>query len=199
MTKSAYTRATAFAGLHRLATGPIDTVAQAVVTAFRRQDSRSILMFDDATGQLIDLDFRGSDADILRRLPLATDAGEPVEVASERRGRGRPKLGVVAREVTLLPRHWEWLATQPGGASIALRKLVEQARHQRIDEDLIRRRRDRAYRFMAAMAGDLPGFEEACRALFADDRARFDQCIAGWPADIRAYADRLAFGPDGAD
>jgi hypothetical protein len=113
--------------------------------------------------------------------------------APEPRGRGRPKLGVVAREVTLLPRHWEWLGTQPGGASVALRKLVEEARRASGDRDRSRAARDAAYHFMSTMAGNLPGFEEASRALFADDRRRFAGLIAGWPEDIRDHIVKLAF------
>jgi hypothetical protein len=99
---------------------------------------------------------------------------------------------VIAREVTLLPRHWDWLATQPGGASIALRKLVEEARRASTGKDRLRQAQEAAYRFMSAMAGDLAGFEEATRALFANDRAGFGACVAQWPADIREYAERLA-------
>ena len=113
--------------------------------------------------------------------------------APEPRGRGRPKLGVVAREVTLLPRHWEWLGAQPGGASVALRKLVDAARRANGDPDRSRAARDAAYHFMSAMAGNLPGFEEASRALFADDRRRFAALIAGWPGDIRDHIVKLAF------
>ena len=160
-----------------------------------RRPSASILIFDDLTGRAIDLDLRGSD----RRHPRADLArsknSEPVPAdppVSEPRGRGRPKLGVVAREVTLLPRHWEWLGAQPGGASVALRKLVEQARRVGGDKDRSRAARDAAYHFMSAIAGNLPGFEEAARALFADDRRRFVALIAAWPADIRDHAVRLA-------
>jgi len=110
-----------------------------------------------------------------------------------RAGRGRPKLGVVAREVTLLPRHWEWLGAQPGGASVALRKLVEVARRASGDRDRGRAARDAAYHFMSVMAGNLPGFEEASRALFADDRRRFAELISGWPGDIRDHVVKLAF------
>src|SRR3546814_490284 len=115
----------------------------------------------------------------------------PISVAEAPRGRGRPKLGVTAREVTLLPRHWDWLAAQPGGASVALRKLVEQA--MRDDRQTRRAAQEAAYRVMTALAGDLPGYEEAIRALFAGDRQRFEQQIAGWPADLRDYVTRLAF------
>ena len=100
---------------------------------------------------------------------------------------------MVAREVTLLPRHWEWLNAQPGGASVALRKLVEAARRSNGDADRLRAARDAAYHFMSAMAGNLANFEEASRALFADDRRRFTALIAAWPADIRDHVVKLAY------
>jgi hypothetical protein len=101
---------------------------------------------------------------------------------------------VVAREVTLLPRHWEWLGSQPGGASVVLRKLVDEARRKNADRDERRKAQERAYHFMSAMAGDLAGFEEATRALFAGDAATFDARMATWPSDIRRHAQWLAFG-----
>ncbi|NTX32472.1 DUF2239 family protein, partial [Burkholderia pyrrocinia] len=109
-------------------------------------------------------------------------------------GRGRPKLGGVSREVTLLPRHWEWLCAQPGGESVALRKLVEDARRTHAAADRRRDAQARAYHFMSAMAGDLPGFEEAARALYANDPARLAELIAGWPDDVRDHALALARG-----
>ncbi len=116
--------------------------------------------------------------------------------SEEPRGRGRPKLGVVAREVTLLPRHWEWLSAQPGGASVALRKLVEQARLTHGERDKTRKAHERAYYFMSAMAGDMPGFEEATRALFANDMRAFGELIAAWPNDVRDHATWLANDSD---
>ena len=108
------------------------------------------------------------------------------------RGPGRPKLGVVAREVTLLPRHWEWLAQQSGGASVAIRRLVEEARRAGEDKDRIRQAQEAAYRFMSAIAGNKPHYEDAIRALFAGEQARFEKLIAEWPADVRDHASRLA-------
>lgn len=108
------------------------------------------------------------------------------------RRRGRPKLGVISREVTLLPRHWEWLAAQPGGASVALRKLVESARLSNTDRDSRRKAQERAYHFMLALGGDLPGYEEATRALFADDVQALKAHISGWPEDVRTHALKLA-------
>ncbi|CAN7653412.1 DUF2239 family protein [Bradyrhizobium sp. LjRoot220] len=186
---------TAFIGPQRLATGPLAEVAIAVMQASRRPAAPPIIIFSDATGSPIDLDLRGTEPDIIARLPqpAAPPDVETDETAAGPRGRGRPKLGVVAREVTLLPRHWDWLGTQPGGASVALRKLVEQARRANGDADRARAARDAAYRFMSVMAGNLAGFEEASRALFADDRRRFVGLIAGWPDDIRDHVVELAF------
>ncbi|PTS91229.1 MULTISPECIES: DUF2239 family protein [unclassified Caulobacter] len=150
-----------------------------------------VLIFDPE-GRQIDLDLSGTPEALAARLApdAPTDAGP--------RGRGRPKLGVTAREVTLLPRHWDWLAGQPGGASVALRKLVEAARREAEAPDRLRRAREATYRFASALAGDLPGFEEATRALFAGDAAAFEARITAWPQDLAEHARRLsadAFGP----
>ena len=181
---------TVFDGLRRLTSGPLADVALAVK---RTGDTaaQALLIFSDRTGRALDLDLRGSDAEIVARLPVAPPAEEPP--ATEPRGRGRPKLGVVAREITLLPRHWEWLGAQPGGASVALRKLVDEARRASGDKDRAREAKDAAYHFMSAMAGNFPNFEEASRALFADDRRRFAELIADWPADIRDHVISLAY------
>jgi len=190
MDQATPTSFTAFTGNRRLASGRLAEVAIAVKIASGGEAAGPILIFDDSTGRAIDLDLRGSHREIVARLTPASETF--AEAAAEPRGRGRPKLGVVAREVTLLPRHWEWLAAQPGGASVALRKLVEDARRTNADKDRLRAAVDAAYHFMAAMAGDLPGFEEATRALFAPDAARFAELIERWPADIRDHARRLA-------
>ncbi|MBR0844596.1 DUF2239 family protein [Bradyrhizobium liaoningense] len=184
---------TAFIGQCRLASGPAGEVALAVRRAAPRPD-QPIIIFDDGTGRSIDFDLRGEDHEVLARLarlapPPSAEVAEP---PTEPRGRGRPKLGVVAREVTLLPRHWEWLNAQAGGASVALRKLVDEARRASGDKDRERQARDAAYHFMSTMAGNLPQFEEASRALFADDRRHFAGLIADWPADIRDHVIKLA-------
>ena len=143
---------TAFIGPQRLAAGPLAEVAIAVMQASRRPAAPPIIIFSDATGQPIDLDLRGTEREIVARLPQPAsppDVETEETAAAEPRGRGRPKLGVVAREVTLLPRHWEWLGAQPGGASVALRKLVEEARRANGDADRARAARDAAYRFMS--------------------------------------------------
>ena len=185
---------TAFVGDQWLVSGPLAEVALAVLKASKSPATEPIVIFDDANGRPIDLDLRGTERDIVARLPQpASNPETAADDLPEPRGRGRPKLGVVAREVTLLPRHWEWLGAQPGGASVALRKLVEEARRASGDRDRSRAARDAAYHFMSVMAGNLAGFEEASRALFADDRRRFVELIAGWPGDVRDHIVKLAF------
>ena len=152
----------------------------------------SVLIFDDQTGELVEVDFRGSADDVVQRVNAAareTSRGNEPEVP---RRPGRPKLGVVAREVTLLPRHWEWLGGQPGGASVALRKLIDEARRARGPAEFARKSREATYKFMVALGGDLPGFEEATRALFAVDVRRFEECLATWPVDVREHVLKLA-------
>lgn len=189
MTATASTPCTAFEGHTLLLAGPLAEVALAA-----RAAAGPVLVFDDTTGRVVDLDLRGNDAEIVARL-VPPETAETVEP----RGRGRPKLGVVGREVTLLPRHWEWLAAQPGGASVALRKLVDEARRAGGAAQRLRAAREAGYRVMSALAGDLPGFEEASRALFAGDRLRFERETAAWPADPRGYVTRLAFGGPAED
>jgi hypothetical protein len=190
---------TAFAGHRRLATGDLVAVALVAKGALDRGERAVILAFDDETARPVELDLRGSAGEVKARHAARRDqpfASLPhaAEPADEPRGPGRPKLGVVAREVTLLPRHWEWLSAQPGGASVALRKLVEEARRAAGGRDRVRRAQEVAYRFMTALAGDLPGYEEATRALFAGTRERFEELLAAWPVDVAVYARGLA-GP----
>lgn len=173
---------TAFDGEQKLATGSRSELTAAINARLSRQPNAAILIFDDTTGTQVDFDLR--------------DTGQSTSrpAADETRGPGRPKLGVVAREVTLLPRHWDWLAKQPGGASVTLRKLVEDARRANTGVANARDAQERAYKFMSAMAGNRPGFEEATRALFAKDRTAFEKLIRDWPTGIRDYAEALAAG-----
>lgn len=174
MTENSYS---AFQGFKKIAQGGLPAVSAAVRAAEKSDPQQTLLVFDDTTGAVVDLDPRG----LAEQMPVP-------------RGRGRPKLGVIAREVTLLQRHWDWLAAQPGGASQALRRLVDAARRADGGISAARQAREAAYRFMAGIAGDLPGFEEASRALFADNRAAFHRHAAAWPADIRAHAEAVAWG-----
>jgi uncharacterized protein len=185
------TRCTAFEGTRCIATGELPHVALKTKEVLDRGERAPVLIFDDVTSQLVEVDFRGTAEQVLERLgqPAAATANHEDEAV---RRAGRPKLGVVAREVTLLPRHWDWLNSQPGGASVALRKLVEQARRVNESTDRVRQARESAYRFMSAVAGNEPGFEEATRALFAGNRARFDEQVKSWPVDVRDHAKKLA-------
>lgn len=186
---------TAFVGDRLLSAAPLVEVALAVREAVEAGGTDTVLVFDDATGAVVDLDPRDTVAiDDPSRPHPAPVSGDGTGGPDAPRGRGRPKLGVVAREVTLLPRHWDWLASQPGGASVVLRRLVEEARRREDGKAVARARQAAAYRFLSAMAGDLPGFEEAARALFAGDADGFARRMAGWPADVRGYALRLAAG-----
>lgn len=194
---------TAFRGHELLAAGELRDVARVVWRAVKEAEPHhgAVLVFDDASARVIDLEMRGDERAMLAHLDAMARAN-PVARADDiavpdttPRPRGRPKLGVVAREITLLPRHWEWLATQPGGASVALRKLVDAARRAPSDDDRAKAARDVAYRFMNAVAGDFSQFEEVIRALYRGDEARFRDLITAWPHDIAVYSAQLAF-PD---
>ena len=174
--------ATAFAGSRQIATGPLAAVAASAKQVVDANQTVSVLVFDDETGRVIDLDWRGTVDEVLERLTPPTAKAGP----------GRPRLGVVSREISLLPRHWEWLATQSGGASVTLRKLVDEARKTSAGRDRLRRVQDATYRFMNAMAGDLPDYEEALRAFYARDWPAFAARMATWPVDLRAHALKLA-------
>src|SRR5580698_10371119 len=182
----------AFDGDRLIAAGALRDVARTAKQALDQDRTASILIFDGNSSAPIEIDFRGPIEDVLARLPAGTTSEADVVEPPASRGPGRPKLGVVAREITLLPRHWEWLAKQPGGASVAIRKLVEEARRRSEQRDRIRAAQDAAYRFMSVMAGNRPHFEDAIRALFAPDPVRFAQLIAGWPKDVRDHAAMLA-------
>ncbi|PSH64855.1 DUF2239 domain-containing protein [Phyllobacterium brassicacearum] len=175
---------TAFQGMRKIASGTRVEVA----LALRRAEDigEAILVFDDATGKQVEFDLRGSDAEIADRL----DQSEP-------RKPGRPKLGVTAREVTLLPRQWDWLNAQPGGASVTLRKLVDAARNENGGRERKRQAQGAADSFMMVMAGNEPHYEEAARALYAGNVQRFTDLTEQWPADVCDHVRMLsepAFG-----
>ena len=202
MTQSYEARWTAFSGTRRIQSGAPAEVARAA-KAVVDGGEQAVLVFDDAS-RVVDIDYRGSPENVIARLGLVDDVSTPSNgngkgedsspylESPAPRGRGRPRLGVVAREVTLLPRHWDWLATQPGGASAAVRRLVDSARQSSVDKDRIRTAKESAYRFISAMAGNEQGFEEATRALFAGDETRFAAMSDSWPRDVRDHARALA-------
>lgn len=187
------TPCTAFEGSRRIATGELKDVALLAKAALDRSagdnNQPPVLVFNDTTSETIELDWRGSAQDFAARLGEPATPHQPSPEPA--RGPGRPKLGVVAREVTLLPRHWEWLGQQPGGASVALRKLVEAARLSSEGKDRARQSREVGYKFMSTMAGHEAGFEEASRALFAGDQAGLEARIAAWPVDVQTHLKKL--------
>lgn len=170
---------TAFSEHDLIARGDLEAVTRAA----HPLAGQNLIAFDDSTGRVFDLDLRGDLDDTLGRLALHFTPPKPP--------RGRPKLGVTAREVTLLPRHWEWLAAQPGGASAALRRLVDQARRDTVDTDAVRQAQEVTYRVMTTLSGNLAGYEEAARALFARDRVRFEDLTGAWAKDVAAYVGEL--------
>ena len=172
---------TAFVGETLIASGPLEAMLPVVKPKFDGDASALFLIFEDQSGRQVDFDLRGTvDEVVARALP-----------APPRTGPGRPKLGVVSREVSLLPRHWDWLEQQPNGASAALRRLVDQARQHEPGEQRARLAIEAAGRFLSAMAGNLPGYEEATRALYRRDGERFDELIRDWPRDVRLHAQRM--------
>jgi hypothetical protein len=183
----------AFEEDRRIGSGDLREVARAARLALGRHPNASILIFNGQTSAVVEVDFRGSVDDVLARIPHSEPpAADEVTSVAAPRGPGRPKLGVVAREITLLPRHWDWLAQQKGGASVVIRRLVDEARRNGDDDNRVRLAQEAAYRFMSVMAGNRPHYEEAIRALFANDAPRLATLIAEWPADVRDHVARLA-------
>ncbi len=174
---------TAFVDVRRLASGSLAEVSAAVREVLRANAER-VIVFSDATGHAVDIDPRDA--------PSGSDKSPAPEAQSPTKPtRGRPRLGVTAREVTLLPRHWDWLAAQPGGASAALRRLVDQARRDSVGEDRRREARDVTHRVMTALAGNLPNYEAALRALYSGDQSAFSRSLGDWPQDVRDYVQAL--------
>lgn len=175
---------TAFADGSLLLSGALSLVLSGLKTRFDKRGIDGVLVFRDDTGAEVDFDLTGSLDDVLAR---ALPKPEP-------QGRGRPKLGVVSREISLLPRHWEWLDEQPHGNSAAIRRLIDEARKKEPDRAHVRKAQSAASRVMSTLAGNLPHFEEASRALFARDERTFRKLVKGWPQDVRRYLARLLEG-----
>jgi uncharacterized protein len=173
----------AFDGSYRIATGSRAELQAKVSAYLRDKPEAQALIFDAESGRQVDLDWRQAPA---------TGPGQEAGASPPRSGKGRPKLGVVAREVTLLPRHWDWLASQPGGASVTLRKLIERASKDPDTKEQQQARASAAYHFMHAVAGNLPGFEEASRLLFAGKLEELEPLVTGWPGDIGSQVMALA-------
>jgi len=182
---------TAFANDQEIASGDLREVARQTKLAIDRNTDAAILIFDNATSQQVEIDFRGTVKQVVGRIP-EVQIEKSTDAAPATRGPGRPKLGVVSREVSLLPRHWDWLNSQRGGASVTLRRLVEEAKRASAATDQTRQALESIDRFMRVMAGNLPGYEEAARWLYRKDRSTFESIIAAWPTDIRKHLQQLA-------
>ncbi len=185
------TLAIAFAGQRRIAAGELTRVARITKELLDKGELAPLVIFNEITSEVIEIDFRGTVDEVVARLHHIGEAAPAAVEVPDRRGPGRPRLGVVAREVTLFPRHWEWLTSQPGGASVALRKLVEEARRANYWKDRARQAQESVYRFMTAMAGNFPDFEEALRAFYAGNQERFNSWIDPWPKDVRDHVKQL--------
>lgn len=172
-----------FHGYQRIYQGDLQGLIQQINT---KNANTTFLIFNDSTGKVLDINFNGSADQIYQSVILTYP-----ELESKPKTRGRPKLGVVAKEITLLPRHWEWLAEQRGGASATLRRLIDQARKATLAESQQRKMHERTYQFLNAIAGNLPNYEECLRALFANDLVAFQKYLTEWPQDIQAYAKQL--------
>ncbi|MDH3208378.1 MAG: DUF2239 family protein [Gemmatimonadota bacterium] len=193
MTQNNQPRFTAFSDDHVLTRGDLETVVRTCKAARDEGTAGLIRIFDNRTGGRVDLELDGTLQEVADRIAwhqayMAVE-GQPEGAP---RGRGRPKLGVVAKEVTLLPRHWAWLDGQRGSASATLRRLVDEARKANKATDKIQKSQDVTYRFMYDLAGNAPSFEEAIRALYAGDQVRFEAETAHFPDDVRDYARTLA-------
>lgn len=176
---------TAFDGFRLIASGPMLDVALATKRAIDAGAAGPVLVFDDRTSRQVEIDFRGTPDEVKARL-------QPPAPETAPRGPGRPKLGVVAREVTLLPRHWDWLSAQPGGASATIRRLVDEARRGNSGGESARQASEAVDRFMQAIAGDLRNYEEASRAFWRGERDGFNALIDAWPNDVRDHLKNLA-------
>jgi hypothetical protein len=180
---------TAFAGQRHIASGQLPEVVRRTKPVVDRGETEPVLIFEDSTSEQIEVDFRGTMEQVLEGLTWNTICRDSAWEGAQKSSPGRPKLGVIPREVTLLPGHWDWLDDQPGGASSALRRLVHEAKKG--DANRNRRSQEAVYRFMTVMAGNLPGFEEALRAFYRKDSDRFDELIKPWPKDVRSHVKKL--------
>ncbi|TBR43539.1 DUF2239 family protein [Marinomonas agarivorans] len=184
----------AFLDTRLLAAGELTTV----ITQIKQQfPDREALLVETNSCKRLEINWQGSVEDVLARIdampqaePLSSDLIAPATPKTHIKSkRGRPKLGVVSKEVTLLPRHWEWLSKQSGGASVTLRRLVDQARQENSLEDEIKLRQEQIYNFISFFAEQLPNVEETMRALYRQDRSLFYRSIKNWPTDIRRFCE----------
>lgn len=181
------TECTAFFGTQKIARGNIVDVIPAVKAFFEKSGENPVLLFDNTTSAPIEIDFRGSTEEILSNISSVSEDSEKKPLNP-----GRPKLGVISREISLLPRHWEWLSLQQKGASATIRTLVEEAKKKTAPQDEIQKAQNSLHTFMTAIAGNMPGYEEALRALYSGEKKRFSEVISAWTKDVREHTEELA-------
>ncbi len=179
---------TAFNGFQIISQGALCDVAVVTFKKWRAQPEAKILIFSDSTGRQMDLDLSGSEKDVIERLKMYETKPTTPHVRA-----GRPKLGVIPREISLLPHHWEWLLNQDGGSSSAIRRLIdEKTKPLPLAKDKIKQAQEVTYKFLSAIAGDLPHFEEVTRYLYRKDKKKFESLMADWPKDITRHTLALA-------
>ena len=181
----------AFVGVRCVSSGKMTEIIRHIKENLSQDEINSILILDAETSEPVEIDFRGTTEEVLAKIQSSSGTSSPVSNETENHFK-QTKVGAVAHDVNLLPRHLDWLNQQPGGASVALRKLVEEARHANENKDRFRQAQESANRFLLTMAGNLPGYEEATRALYSGDQNRFQHQIKTWPDDIRNHAKSLA-------
>ncbi len=182
---------TAFESGKVISSGTLADVVINLKKKLGKSNHTSVLIFNDTTGRTMDFNFSGSEKEVLKRLEIYTQTPDSKEQPI---GPGRPKLGVFSREVSLLPRHWEWLASQSGGASAVLRRLVEEAKKTSSQTITTKHAQERTYHFMSVVAGDFKGYEEVLRSLYKKDKSNFFSEMSEWPKDIVSYIRKIS-GP----
>ncbi len=179
---------TAFESFQILSSGHLEKVVLKVKIRQKENREARILIFSDSTGNQLDFDLSGTEKEVLERLKIYS-----AKLPIAHKGAGRPKLGVVPREISLLPSHWEWLSNQSGGASLTIRQLIDdKVKSSSLEKNKVKNAQEVTYKFLSAIAGDLPNFEEAIRYLYRRDKKRFLELASGWHKDIVSHAEFLA-------
>lgn len=173
-----------------IAEGDLKKVILKTKRELMRSPESAILIFSNETGKTMDFNFQGSENEVLSRLEVFLEP--KIEIDPKEKKVGRPSLGVISREVSLLPKHWEWLACQSGGASAEIRRLVEKAMKQTQAASTVKMAQEKTFRFLNTIAGNFPNFEEAIRSLYRRDLNAFEQIIKFWPVDIKDHALHLS-------
>ena len=179
---------TAFEGFQICAHGSLDSVAISIKQRLKKDPTTQFLIFSNSSGKQMDLDLSGSQKVILERLKIYQASH-----FSPATGPGRPKLGVISREVSLLPQHWEWLSNQSGGASATIRRLVDEKIKEPVSaENQIKQAQEVVYRVLSSLAGNLPNYEDVIRFLYRRDKKSFRNAMSDWPKDVVSHTMALS-------